>query len=598
MLLLLVVAIALVHLAVRALFARCGETRGALAWATTLAVLAVLPELLGRPFESIAVGLAATALVCAAPAAWWWHDARPNLAWPQALPHFAAGRNAERVAAAALVLLGTWVALGTFLWDEGTTHFGLAASMARGVLPPEHPLFPGEPFAYHYGYDVLVALLVRATPLPLAWCCDVVTVACLLVLAAALAEAGRALAGAHGAWLAVVAVPLGYGPAAALLADGWGTALPGVSLLPGAWVSAQKLPPPVISSFFQHPQGLGMPVALAALLLAAAPAADERSARVRWLGASALLALLAPVQTVFFLLTGLALGVMVAVLAWRDRRARALWRLLPLAVGAAAGVALAPLLRSAGGDALVAGGYFGDALAPRALRHLLLFGGSLLAAPLALTRLRADAGSLRAGLIAAAVAGFLVANMVSYGRSWDVVKFFAVGSFFGNLLLADLLASAFDRRAPWRALALTALVLSTWSGAFWLLRHGPLNGVVAARYTERGPDAIGVALAGAFGDVMPARARVLTSHTDVHQAGLLVEGADWRRGGEGYRLDRQAQDHARALAERALRSRRRDDLLATGADFLLVRGAPAADAPVTRLGDVAGFTLYRIERGR
>lgn len=594
--LLLVAAVALVHLAVRDALHRCAEPRAGIAWAATLAALAVLPELLGRPFESIAAGLALTALACVWPAVREWRRRQPRWSWRPVAPPV----TPERVAAATLVVLGAWVALGTFLWDEGSTHFGVSAAIARGVLPPEHPLFPGEPFAYHYGYDVLVALLVRTTPLPLAWCCDLVTIACFMVLAAVLAEAGRALAGPRGAWLAVVVVPLGYGPVAALLADGWGAALPGVSLVPPSWVSAQKLPPPVISTLLQHPQGLGMPIALATLLLAggAQGPPDDRTKRVRWLGAAALLALLAPAQTVLFLLTGLALVAMVLTEVWLARDARAAWPLMPLALAGAVGVALAPLLRSAGGDALVAGGYFTDAPPALLLRHLLLFGGSCLAMPLALARLRANHTALRAGLIAAGVAAFVIANAVSYPRSWDVVKFFAVGSLFGNLLLADLLAAlAGDRRAR-RALAATILAVSTWSSGFWLLRHGPLNGVVAARYTERGPDAVGIALADAFGDAIAPRARVLTSHTDIHQAGLLVEGADWRRGGEGYRLDRAAQDRARAVAERALRTRSRADLLATAAELLLVRGEVAPDAPVTRLGDVAGFTLYRIERHR
>ena len=597
----LVAAVVLVHLAVRAALARCAERRASIAWAATLAMLAVLPAQLGRPFASLAVGLALTAVACAAPTLLRWREAAASLQ-ARAARWRSGGRRptitGERVAVAALIALGAWVALTTFLWDEGSTHFGVSAAVARGVLPPEHPLFPGEPFAYHYGYDVLVALVARATPLPLAWCCDVVTIACLVTLAAALGDAGRALAGSRGAWLAVVVVPLAYGPAAALLADGWGAALPGVSLLPSSWVGAQQLPPPVISSFFQHPQGLGMPIALAALLLAGdGPAAPGDGARrARWWFASALLALLAPAQTVFFLLTGLALGVMVLVEARAARSWRALWPLALLALAAALGVGLAPLLRAGGAADLVRGGYFADAPLAFLLRHLLLFGASCAAIPLALLRLRTGTTPLRAGLMAAAGAGFLVADTISYARSWDGVKFFAVGAFFGNLLLADLLAALASGRLLRRALAVVVLVLSTWSGAFWLLRHGPLNGVVAARYAERGPDAVGTALTAAFGDVIPARARVLTTHTDIHQAGFFVQGADWRRGGEGYRLDRAVQDRAHVAAARALRTLGAADLLATGADFLLIRGAPAADAPVEKLGDVAGFALYRIER--
>lgn len=594
MALLLVVAVSSVFLAARWVLAHGQEQRLSVALASSLAVLAVLPELLGRPFSSLPIGLALTTLVAALPAALELRARRARIAAPASITR----APAEWAALAVLIGLGTWTALTTFLWDEGSTHFGLSAALARGVLPPEHPLFPGAPFAYHYGYDVLVALVLRATALPMAWCCDLATVACLLGLALALADTGRALAGTRGAWLAVLVVPLGYGPAAALLADGWGAAVPGISLVPAAWVSAQKLPPPVIASFFQHPQGLGMPIALALLLLAsgAHQVVEPRAQRTRWAAVAVLLALLAPAQTVFFLLTGLALCAVVVVGAYERRDPRALAPLIVLALAGAAGVALAPLLRSGSGDALIADGYFADAPAALVWRHVLLFGGSALAIPFALVRRRSGMAPLRAGLMVAASAGFIVANVVSYARSWDVVKFFAVGAFFGNLLLADLLAALVDGRALRRAVAVIILAASTWSGALWLLRHGPLNGVVAARYTERGPDRVGVALLAAHGGTIGARARVLTTHTDVHQAGFLVEGADWRRGGEGYRLDRAAQDRAHARALRALRTLQPADLLATGADLVLVRGEVPSAAPLTMLGAVEGMSLYRLER--
>lgn len=590
--LLLVVAVAAVYLAVRWALARADEHRVSVAAASTLALLAVLPELLGRAFSSLPVGLALTGATCAIPAAL---EVRARRARTATLPATSRSR-VEWSALVAIVVLGSWTALSTYLWDEGSTHFGVSAAIARGVLPPEHPLFPGAPFAYHYGYDVLVALFARATGLSLAWCCDVVTIACLVVVALALADVGRVLGGARGAWLAVLVVPLGYGPAAGLLADGWGAALPGTSLFPQAWVSAQRLPPPVISSFFQHPQGLGMPIALAAVLLAAGgpPAPEKAARRARWVGAAALLALLASAQTVFFLLTGVALGVMVVVDAGLRRDARALAHLGALALAGVAGVMLAPLLQRGSGDALEVGGYFADAPGALMWRHVLLFGGSVLAVPVTLVRPSARRSPLRAGLMAAAAAGFVVANTVSYARSWDVVKFFAVGAFFGNLLLADLLAMPVAR--AWQRVAVAVVLLaSTWSATFWLVRHGPLNGVVAARYTEAGPDPIGVALVARHGTEIPARAHVLTTHTDIHQAGVLVEGADWRRGGTGYRLDRDAQDRAHARAQRALRTMQPADLRATGAHFLLLRTEAPPGAPLTKLGEVQGFSLYRVE---
>ncbi|MCC7108395.1 MAG: hypothetical protein IT382_03850 [Deltaproteobacteria bacterium] len=602
MILLLVAALACVHLAVRGALGRVGEPRKSVAAAATLAVLAALPELLGRPFESLGGGLALCALL-AAPVAWRLRSRDDEAAAHRPPRH---GR-AVWLAAGGLWVLGAWTAFSTFLWDEGSTHFGLSAALARGVLPPEHPLFPGEPFAYHYGYDVLVALLLRALPLPQALACDLVTLTCLAVLMAVLADAGRTLAGPRGAWLAVLVVPLGYGPAAALLADGWGASLPGIGAMPAGWVSAPRLPPPLISSFFQHPQGLGMPIALATLLLASgatgAAAASASPSRVRapaarFAMAAALLALLAVAQSVFFVLTGLALGVMVLVDAHAARSLRALWPLVALALAALAGALLGPLLRGVGGSELVWRGYFADGPAALLLRHALLFGATALAIPVAALRLREPQRALRVALMVAAAAGFVVANTLSYARSWDGVKFFAVGAFFANLLLADQLAVWGQGSARRRALGVAVLLLSVWSSAFWLLRHGPLNGVVAARYTELPPDPVAVALARQHGHDIGARERVLTAHTGLHQAGFLVEGADWRRGGEGYRLDRAARDAARAHATRALQTLSAADLSATAATWLLIRGEVPTDAPLTRVGEVAGLKLYRIERGR
>jgi hypothetical protein len=216
--------------------------------------------------------------------------------------------------------------------------------------------------------------------------------------------------------------------------------------------------------------------------------------------------------------------------------------------------------------------------------HNLALLGVLALAPLALLLHRGEpARPLRVALFAAVLVSFAVPNVAHYERSWDIVKFFAVGAFFANVLLADAIGTLW---VPRRGIALALLVLALPSGLLWVWRHGPLNGTLAARYTEAAPSRTGVAL-DAFllsidrGDLRGAR--TLTTDPSIHQLGYRVVGADWRRAEAGLALDRPHADRVRAQATAALRDLHIDSLRALDVSLLLLSQAhiAALDPEVT-----------------
>ena len=73
-----------------------------------------------------------------------------------------------RIAAgfAVAVLALCWVALASrqlLTIPDRTVHLGLAANIRAGGFPPELPWSPGTPAVYHYGFDLIVGLLMPPT---------------------------------------------------------------------------------------------------------------------------------------------------------------------------------------------------------------------------------------------------------------------------------------------------------------------------------------------------------------------------------------------------------------------------------------------------
>ncbi|MDP2345329.1 MAG: hypothetical protein Q8O67_30575 [Deltaproteobacteria bacterium] len=494
---LLVVAAAGVVSGVRAVLAACGEARGSVIAASTLAVLAAVPLSL-QPL----IGLKAAVLVLGIVAAIVGRTLAPiattttTAFWP----------SSARLLSALLFGLLAFVAVGTFLWDEGSTHLPLAGAIARDMVPLEHPLFPGQPLRYHAGFDVVAGVVRAFTLLPLDLCIDVVTLAAIGLLLWGIHDLACALAPRSGPW-ALVVVLLAGGPVAALLADGWGMALPGKGLFPAAWVSGAFFPPLVVTNVFQHPQGLAMPIACATLMVASVPSLR------RFAVAAVLIVLCSRVQIVFAAVTGLA----VLVLALRARDVPALIVL----VVAAAVCGLDSGFTGAAGGQLVWGGAFARDGAAALVHEPLAFGVSLGAPVLGWVLWRRARSDLVVALAVAGTFGFIVANVISYARSWDIVKLFGVSAFFTHFLLAAWLASAR------RNVAVAVVVVSCWSGGVWLVRHGPGNGVIAPTYREQGLADDVAAFADDVAPLIPASARVFSPDLRLARTGVVVPGTDW-----------------------------------------------------------------------
>jgi hypothetical protein len=438
----------------------------------------------------------------------------------------------------AIIVAGllAWCAVTSWMWDEASTHLPLANAVARGVLPLEHPAFPGQPLRYHAGYAVLVGVVRAFTSLPVDVAADVVTIVGVIVLVQALRDVLRALgASADTAAVGLVVVLCAGGPLAALLADGWGAPLPGKALLPPAWVNGATFPPLVVTNVLQHPQGLAMPIALAVVLLLT----DQRRV-ARVVLATLLVVLLARIQILFSAFTGLLLAGVVLFDVWR-RAQRAVVHLAIVGGGGALTLVAGGITGGSVAAIVWGRGYFASDGAAAVVHELLAFGVTLAALPLAIVvARRADAASrpLIVGVGALGLLGVVVGNIAIYERSWDIVKFFGVGAFFGHIAVALALP-----RLP-RRLGVAIVVVSCWSGAFWLLRHGPLQGVVAPAARERGVDAVATLVDDVCGDLVPGRARVLASRRSLWQAGWLVPGNDWRatRDTKALLLDRDRVD--------------------------------------------------------
>ena len=272
-----------------------GSSDRAIAWAMTLAALSSGPVTLCRSVGNLTlstVAFGATVLVGAVALR------RADLDSPPADRLSWLARGAMVVTSGLIVS----AAFGGYWWDEHNCHNGLVASMARGIAPPVHPLFPSEPFRYHYGFDALAAVVRAFTGAGVDRAIDVATLACWFALLGMAQSIGTRLAGSVGRNLAVFVVPFGGGLLSLLF---WTDAGPfefRSSVIPAAWM-AQASPPLVIANFFQHPQGLGMPLSLAALALLT----DAHLGPGRWVLGGVLLGIVSLAQIVFFAVLGLSL---------------------------------------------------------------------------------------------------------------------------------------------------------------------------------------------------------------------------------------------------------------------------------------------------
>ena len=449
-----------------------------------------------------------------------------------------------------------WTTFGSHFWDEHSCHYSTASVIARGVFPPEHPLFPGEPFRYHFGYDVLAAHVRRLTDVPIDVALDAATLISYALLLAVCRDFGRRLAGRWGGGFMMLLVPLGGGMLAFLLFRDMGPLEVHWDALPARW--ANSTPPPVISNFFQHPQGLGMSFALAVIGVFASDDRHPVMRRRRALIGAFLLGVGAVVHIVFFAVLGVALGGGVVVQAISTRRVQAgveriAALLLALGIGYslggffAPGPAVAQVLRW--GTSFFSGPWLAIVG-----QHLVLFGLPLLFLPIALVETARRRTPLLVPVAIAAVIGFIVPNIVTYARSWDIVKFLGVGMFFANVLFAVRLARW--TQTGWATAAALATVLSTNTAVVWLLRVSVLDGKLGVpKIHFPGSNRAAHALGMAFDDVVPPRDRVLVADVNMARAsGWLTPGFDWRRYGIGFMIDRPQAERWAAIKPKAQRT--------------------------------------------
>ncbi|MFO0726251.1 MAG: hypothetical protein U1E65_20875 [Myxococcota bacterium] len=548
----------------------CAEPSGSVSLALAVALMMGLPVLIARLSGSLLSGVWITGLLLAI-AAQLLARRYPRRAQE---PTEAPSRTALIIigVATVLVLIATW---NGYIFDEHAGHIPLANAMARGIFPVEHPCYPGEPFPYHYGFAALAAELMVTAGLGVARAIDVVTTVSFAVFLWTAYDLGTRLGDRKTGSMALVFVPLSSGALSFLLYTGYGRLEAHWSLFPAAWSDDwSDAIPPVISNFFQHPQGLGMPLTAAVLMLFASDSQDPLANRRRRAVGALLLGLSSLAQFVYFLVSGLVLGIITLARAGTTRRFREAGLELLLLLGA---LGLAFLLGGflVGGthppSSLIQWGqpYFTGSAGERLLRHLVMFGLPLLALPLAFTR--GPAPWIRLGLLIGAVFGFLMPNIATYSRSWDIVKFYGVGEFCLNYLLADTLVRYLGRIAAPKARAATLalmFVLATFSSWVWLLRYSVFDGNLAPQAFGPPEIDVGEALVEFLGDRLHPHDRVLSTNIDVGRgSGLGTPGVV--RGTNTFMVDEQRNTAMADALGRARHHLGAADLAFLGVRFLV-----------------------------
>jgi hypothetical protein len=561
-LLLAVYAIAVVL--ARALLYQAGEPR----WSITLSLATMLQLAvsltLARFTEDVVVASLIFAGLALAAIAWLWRRGPDFPPLMVARP----SRLAVGIALVALVLV-SWAAIGGYWWDESFLHYMLSNVLGRGVVPPVHPLYPLEPMRYHYGYDFLAGQLRAFTGLSIVHACDVVTIWSFILLLMAGAAIGGSLGQRRGAGIAMILIPFGTGLLRYFLFRDFGTMELRWSMLPESWFD--PLPPPTISNFFQHPQGLGMPIALAVLVLFDGNEVSPKQRSYRTAIGALLLGLLSIANFAFFLMLGAMLGLAILWRAITDRTfVRGLGELAMLVGSLAIAFLLGGVFEPGGqqGEMLTVGrSFFPDPILQRILRYLVLFGVPLLALPFALVKLRRRPSMLRVALCSGALIGYLLPNFVVYERSWDIVKFLGIATFFANVLVADLLARA---RRP--TVVIVGL-LTTLTGWAFLVRMSVMDGQLGVPRMHFGRHhAVDDLLADRLSPFVAPRQRVLSMFEGTAQGGgFLTPGFRWQTHGATYMMDRAALDQLSAHHTRAARDLDADAIEALDVHFLVLR---------------------------
>lgn len=305
--------------------------RRAIAPGIGLSLWIVLVQLVGRTSGSFVIGLwGAAAILATGMIAY-----RLLRRLPPRPPSVALTRGVGRMGWIFIILSAIPVAalaFGYAFHDEHmyAGHMAIASKILNGAYPPAHPTFPAFELRYHYGFDLLAACLSAILRIPLDTALDSLAVLLWVYTAYILITLGEIWFG-RGVLMAMMMLFAGGPPVCFNGFPRKPEQLVGLCPHGNLWTV-----PPLLSSWFQHPWSLGLPLAFGALLLVTARE-RQRPPALRFAVLGLMLAALSLSESVMFVCT---LPTLVAVEIWalRGRGPRA-WLGVILAGGAALGLA-------------------------------------------------------------------------------------------------------------------------------------------------------------------------------------------------------------------------------------------------------------------
>jgi hypothetical protein len=143
-------------------------------------------------------------------------------------------------------------------------HFYFTNNMLNGAYPPRDPVFPDQVLSYHYGIDLIAAMIAAVLRIGAPWTFSLLVLIlwpCTILLAVALARACGLREWSHRA--AFMMAFAGGLPWLATFSGASGTdALEGRYKSGEIWIS-----PPLVNYFFQHPWTIGLPLMLLQMLI-------------------------------------------------------------------------------------------------------------------------------------------------------------------------------------------------------------------------------------------------------------------------------------------------------------------------------------------
>ncbi|MEZ4222037.1 MAG: hypothetical protein R3B13_13975 [Polyangiaceae bacterium] len=311
-------------------------------------------------------------------------------------------------------------------------HWGTIGQLQNGHFPPRFPVFPEHEFRYHYGFNVLAAVVSAIFRLPTPTAIDVTTCLLWAYVAAVAARLGKQVAGARHGVIAALLVLLGGGVAFLCVRSGAPT---GQILLGQCTIGAIAANPPTCNYFMQHPFAPGIAFGLCTLSLHLDR--DRRGMVWRYASFFALFLALGLSHIVVFATFGASVAAAELLVRGRGRARRIVGTLVAATAALAAAAMLGGFFVKSPQQASSLSWHLGiaDTLTDTLLWHVASLGVLL---PLGTVGLFfVQRGRLALALI---IFGSLaVANAVRYEHSWDIVKFVTVATLASSISASALL---------------------------------------------------------------------------------------------------------------------------------------------------------------